>query len=91
VELKNVARLSTEHVNQLYKYLDGEGMRRYGVLLARNPAPKNVITNTVDLHSSKRAAIVCLDDSDLELMCELLAAGRSPVDALRKRHVEFTR
>jgi hypothetical protein len=47
--------------------------------------------NIIDLHSSKRAAIICLDDSDIELMVQLLDSGRSPVEALRKKHVEFTR
>lgn len=90
-ELKNVAELKTEHVNQLHRYLDDEGMGRFGVLVARTTPPKNVQTNIVDLHSSKRAAILCLDDSDLELMVNLLDSGRRPIEALRKKYVEFTR
>lgn len=35
VELKNVAALESEHANQLYRYLDGENMGRYGILHAR--------------------------------------------------------
>ena len=90
-ELKNVAALDSEHVNQLYRYLDGENMGRYGILLARTPPPRNVQRNIIDLHSSKRAAVICLDDSDIELMVQLLDSGRRPVNALRKKHVEFTR
>lgn len=90
-ELKNVAVLETEHVNQLYRYLDSEEMGRFGVLVARRPPPANVQRNIVDLHSSKRAAILCLDDSDLDLMVNLLDSGHRPIEALRKKYVEFTR
>lgn len=90
-ELKNVAELKTEHVNQLHRYLDDEDMGRFGVLVARTPPPKNIQINIIDLHSSKRAAILCVDDSDLELMVSLLDSGRRPIEALRKKYVEFTR
>jgi hypothetical protein len=66
-------------------------MGRFGVLMARNPPPDSVQRNIIDLHSSKRAAIVCLDDSDLELMASLMESGRPPVEAIRKKYVEFTR
>jgi hypothetical protein len=90
-ELKNVAALQTEHVNQLWRYLDNDDMGRFGILLARTPPPRNVRGNIIDLHSSKRAAVLCLDDADLELMVNLLDSGRRPIEALRKKHVEFTR
>jgi hypothetical protein len=90
-ELKNVATLDSEHVNQLYRYLDGENMGRYGILCARTPPPRNVQRNIIDLHSSKHAVVICLDESDIELMVQLADSGRRPVDALRKKHVEFTR
>jgi hypothetical protein len=90
-ELKNVAELDTEHVNQLYRYLDDEDMGRLGVLVARNPPKTRVQRNIVDLHSSKRRAVLCLDDSDLDLMVALLDSGRRPIEALRKKYVEFTR
>ena len=90
-ELKNVRALNSEHVNQLYRYLDGENMGSYGILLARTPPPRSVQRNIIDLHSSKRAAVICLDDSDIELMVNLLDSGRRPIDSLRKKYVEFTR
>jgi hypothetical protein len=90
-ELKNVAELGTEHVNQLYRYLDDQDMGRLGVLVARMPPRTPVLRNIVDLHSSKRAAVLCLDDSDLDLMVSLLESGRPPIEALRKKYVEFTR
>ena len=91
IELKNVTALETEHVNQLYRYLDGEEMGSFGILLARNPPPRKVQRNIIELHSSKRVAIVCLDDSDIELMVQLLDSRRRPIEALRKKYVEFTR
>ncbi|OFB42612.1 hypothetical protein BA059_05120 [Mycolicibacterium sp. (ex Dasyatis americana)] len=90
-ELKNVAELDTEHVNQLYRYLDDEDMGRLGILLARHPPKNSVRRNIIDLHSSKRRAVLCLDDSDLALMVALLDSGRRPIEALRKKYVEFTR
>lgn len=90
-ELKNVATLETEHVNQLYRYLDDEDMGHYGILFSRKPPPRNVQQNIIDLHSSKRAVIICLDDSDVDLMIQLLDSHRRPIEALRKKHVEFTR
>lgn len=89
-ELKNVASLSGEHVNQLYRYLDSE-FGRFGLLVTRNPLPKSVRNNVIDLHSSKRCIVLCLDDSDLDLMVNLLASGQRPIKALKKRYVEFAR
>ena len=90
-ELKNVSSLDSEHVNQLYRYLDDEDMGKYGILLARTPPPRSVQRNIIDLHSSKRNAIIWLDDSDIDLMVQMLDSGRRPIDVLRKKYVEFTR
>ena len=90
LELKNVRSLQTEHVNQLYRYLDEE-FGRFGVLVTRNPTPQAVQRNIVDLHSSKRIVILCLNDCDLELMLSLMESGRNPTDVIKKRFVEFTR
>ncbi|PKQ37241.1 MAG: hypothetical protein CVT59_08350 [Actinobacteria bacterium HGW-Actinobacteria-1] len=89
-ELKNVRTLETEHVNQLYRYLDKE-FGRLGILVTRNPTPKSVQRNAVDLHSSKRVTVLCLDDRDLELMLAMADSGRSPADVLKKKFIEFTR
>lgn len=90
-ELKNVAELDTVHVNQLHRYLDDEDMGRFGVLVARKPPKAPIQRNIVDLHSSKRRAVLCLDDSDLDLIVALLDSRRRPIEALRKKYVEFTR
>jgi len=89
-ELKNVRLLSGEHVNQLYRYMDEE-VGRFGFLVARNPTPQPVVRNTVDLHSSKRCVILCLNDVDIDLMVNLLASNRRPLEALKKKYVEFAR
>lgn len=89
-ELKNVKALDREHVNQLHRYLDEE-FGHFGLLVTRNPPSRAILRNTVDLHSSKRAVILCLDDSDLELMLALLDSGRRPIEALKKKYIEFTR
>jgi hypothetical protein len=89
-ELKNVKKLEPEHVNQLYRYLDGD-FGRIGVLVSRAAPPRAVRKNIVDLHSSKRAAIICLTDEDLALMLRMLEAKRRPIDVIKKKYVEFTR
>jgi hypothetical protein len=89
-ELKNVRALSPDDVNQLYRYLS-EQFGRFGVLTTRNPPPRAVGRNIIDLHSSKRCAILCFDDSDFDLMLNLAESRRRPIEALKKRFVEFTR
>ncbi len=89
-ELKNVKELSGEHVNQLYRYLDTE-FGRVGVLVTRRPAPRSVLTNIADLHSSKGAVILVLTDDDLRMMLSLQGTVRRPSDVLKKCYIEFTR
>jgi hypothetical protein len=90
MELKNVEALEPDHVDQLYRYLDEE-IGRFGVLVTRNPAPRAVARNLVDLHSSKRALIIWLTDEDLSLMIEVAAAGDRPIKVLKRAYAEFTR
>jgi len=89
-ELKNVRSLDPDHVDQLYRYLDSD-FGRFGVLVSRNPAPVAVMRNTVDLHSSKRVMVLCLNDRDIELMLSLAESRRDPTEAIKKKYVEFTR
>ena len=65
-------------------------MGRFGVLVARNP--RALASSATSLtYSSKRVAVLCLGDSDLNLMVNLLDSGRRPIEVLRKTYVEFTR
>ena len=89
-ELKNVKELEAEHVNQLYRYLDSD-FGRFGVLVSRKEPPRSVRQNIVDLHSSKRVAVVCLTDVDLELMLRMLEARRQPLDVVKKKYSELMR
>lgn len=89
-EIKNVDALEPEHVNQLFRYLDAE-FGRLGVLVTRNPTPPAVQRNIVDLHSSKRVAIICLNDRDIELMLSVTGSGRNASDVVKKTFVDFTR
>ena len=89
-ELKNVRSLESGHTNQLHRYLGGE-FGRVGILTTRNPVPRAVQRNLVDLHSSKRAIILVLSDGDLSLMVDLLEAQLRPVEAVKRRYIEFTR
>jgi|ERR1700722_7229848 len=89
-ELKNVKELEPEHVNQLYRYLDSD-FGRLGILVSRKAPPRAVRQNIVDLHSSKRVAIVCLTDADLELMLRMLEARRRPLEVVKKKYIELMR
>jgi len=89
-ELKNVKELEPEHVNQLYRYLDSD-FGRVGILVSRKEPPRAVRQNIVDLHSSKRVAVVCLTDVDLELMLRMLEARRRPIDVVKKKYIELMR
>ena len=89
-EMKNVASVETEHVNQLFRYLDDE-FGRFGILVTRNPLSDAVLRNVVDLHSSKRAIIFAVDDRDFELALALAEAGRDTTEVIKKKFVELTR
>ena len=89
-ELKNVKELESEHVNQLYRYLDSD-FGRVGILVSRKEPPRAVRQNIVDLHSSKRVAVICLTDADLELMLRMLEARRRPIDVVKKKYIALMR
>jgi hypothetical protein len=89
-ELKNVKELEAEHVNQLYRYLDAD-FGRLGILVSRKEPPPSVRRNIVDLHSSKRVAIVCLTDADLDLMLRMIEARRRPLEVIKKKYIGLMR
>ena len=65
-ELKNVAQVEREHVNQLNRYLN-EGLGGFGVIVTRNRLSKAMRRNTIDLWSGQRKCVVPLTDEDLSL------------------------
>lgn len=90
-ELKNVAEITRDHINQLNRYLDS-GLGRFGVFVARHPLKKAMFKNTVDLWAGQRRCIIAVTDDDVALMVTLLEGRqRPPVDVLKKKYVEFRR
>jgi hypothetical protein len=90
-ELKNVREIEREHVNQLNRYLKDE-FGRLGVLVTRNPLPKNIFKNTIDLWSGQRRCIIALTDSDLETMVTVFESKqRLPIEVLKRAYIDFTR
>lgn len=91
VELKNTKEVNTTHVNQLNRYLNNE-FGSFGIIFTRNPPPKNVFKNTVDLWAGQRKCILIMDDRDLELMCQVYEnKQRKPIDVINKKYSEFMR
>ena len=91
MELKNVRGVEREHINQLNRYLANE-FGSFGVLLSRNPLPRSIFRNTVDLWAGQRRCIVGLNDSDLELMVNVFESKqRLPIEVLKMKYIEFRR
>lgn len=90
-ELKNVEKLDTTHINQLNRYLK-DGFWRFWIIFTRNPPPKNVYKNTIDLWAWQRKCILILTDEDLKLMGQVYEnKQRKPLDVINKKFVEFMR
>lgn len=91
MELKNVHVIERDHINQLNRYLTNE-FGSFGVLVTRNPLPRAMFKNTVELWSGQRRAIITLTDADLEQMVEVFESKqRLPIEVLKKKYVEFRR
>jgi hypothetical protein len=90
-ELKNVKAIDREHINQLNRYLD-TGLGKFGVFVTRNPLPKAMFGNTIDLWSGQRKCIIVLTDEDIDLMVNIFESKqRSPIEVLKKKYLEFRR
>jgi hypothetical protein len=90
-ELKNVREVERDHVNQLNRYLNDE-FGKFGVLVTRNPLPRHIYRNTIDLWSGQRRCILALTDADLETMVTVFESRqRLPVEVLKRTYVDFTR
>jgi hypothetical protein len=90
-ELKNVRQVEREHVNQMNRYLNDE-FGDFGVLVTRNPLPKHIFKNTIDLWSGQRRCIIALTDADLETMVTVFESRqRHPIEVLKRAYVDFTR
>ena len=90
-EFKNVTELQSEHINQINRYLKDE-FGRFGVIVTRNPPPRKITKNLIDLWSGQRRCIIVLDDQDLKMMGELYESKqRLPIDVVKKKYIEFAR
>lgn len=91
MELKNVAKVERDHVNQLNRYLT-ESFGRFGILVTRNPLPKSIFKNTIDLWSGQRRCIIALTDEDLKMMISVYESKqRHPIEVIKKKYLEFRR
>lgn len=91
MELKNVAKVEREHVNQLNRYLSGH-LGRFGVLITRNPLPRSVFRNTIDLWAGQRKCIVALTDEDVKTMVSVYESRqRTPIEVLKRAYIDFMR
>ncbi|MCX2495252.1 hypothetical protein OQX63_17310 [Pedobacter sp. PF22-3] len=91
IELKNVASIEREHINQLNRYLSEE-FGKFGILFTRNKPSKALYQNTIDLWAGQRRCILILDDEDLKLMCGVYdSKQRHPIEIIKKKYIEFTR
>ncbi len=90
-EMKNVAEVSRDHINQLNRYMT-DSLGKFGVLVTRTPLKKARMKNTIDLWAGQRRTIVTLTDADIAQMVGLFESGqRLPLDVVKKKYVEFTR
>ncbi|BDS11478.1 hypothetical protein [Aureispira anguillae] len=91
MELKNVKEIQQSHILQLNRYLKDQ-FGRFGVIITRNPPPKKVIKNIIDLWSAYRKCILVLDDSDFKMMTQVFESKqRDPIEVIKKKYIEFTR
>ena len=89
MELKNVAQISREHIDQINRYLTTE-LGRFGVLVTRNPLKRAEFTRTIDLWSGQRKAVIALTDTDIGQMVELFESKqRDPFDVIVRKYTEF--
>ncbi len=90
-EMKNVAEVSRDHINQLNRYMT-DSLGKFGVLVTRNRLTKARFQNTIDLWAGQRRCIVTILDEDVSQMVSLFESKqRLPLDVLKKKYVEFTR
>lgn len=90
-EMKNVAQVSREHVDQLNRYLTNE-LGNFGVLVTRNSLKRAEQTRLINLWSGQRKSIVTLTDFDIEQMVEVYESRqRTPLEIVLKKYLEFRR
>jgi len=90
-ELKNVFEVNNDHIDQVNRYLK-DTFGKFAIIFTRNPPPKKVLKNTIDLWSGQRKCIIILTDEDLKFMCQIYEGkNRNPIDVIKKKFIEFNR
>jgi hypothetical protein len=88
-EMKNVAEVQREHLDQINRYL-APGLGRFGVLTTRHELTNARRKQAIDLWAGQRKAIVTLTDVDIAMMVELFESKqRLPIDVIKKKYFEF--
>ncbi|GGH88586.1 hypothetical protein JOD43_004254 [Pullulanibacillus pueri] len=91
MELKNVAKVERDHINQLNRYLNNQ-FGRFGIIITRNPLPKAIFKNTIDLWAGQRKCIIALTDEDISMMVSVFESKqRLPIEVIKKKYIEFMR
>lgn len=91
IEMKNVKKIERDHINQLNRYLQ-PNIGKFGIFLTRNPLPKAMFKNTVDLWSSQRKCTIAITDEDLRFMVDVYESKqRAPIEVLKKKYIDFRR
>jgi hypothetical protein len=91
IELKNVKEIERDHVNQLNRYMN-EQFGKFGIIFTRHKPPNSIFQNTIHLWAGQRRCILIMDDTDLELMCEVYESKqRHPIEVIKRKYLEFTR
>jgi len=91
MELKNVRAIERMHINQLNRYLSNE-FGSFGIFATRNPLPRAMFKNTIDLWAGQRRCLIALTDSDLSLMVDVFESRqRDPIEVVKKKYAEFMR
>lgn len=91
-EIKNVAKLDLEHVNQTAVYL-GARLGMLGFIVTRHAAAPNVILKTYSVYndtpSMPRKTVLIVTDEDLITMIRLKQEAKAPVKQLQAIYREF--
>ena len=90
-EMKNVAEVRGENIDQINRYLT-DSLGKFGVIVTRKPLKRAMRQKTIELWAGQRRAIVPLTDTDIEQMVEVFESKqRDPIDVLTRSHVQFRR
>lgn len=91
MEIKNVAEVEREHINQLNRYMT-DSFGRFGIIITRNKIKKSLQKNLIDLWSGQRRCIIAITDEDIEMMINVFESKQKlPIEVLKMRYIEFRR